>query len=177
MIRKTFITMILIVFLATATVFIVQAASKDDLTRVREATAQFQHTPAARAAGYDLIFGLDDCFQNYGIGGMGYHYINTQLLDTTIDLLRPEAIIYAPNLNGSIQLGAVGYMVPASMWDAESTTPPQVLGQSFHLDERLNMYVLHAWIWMNNPVGIFEDWNPDVSCPTPHRWNGPTRAR
>jgi hypothetical protein len=24
---------------------------------------------------------------------------------------------------------------------------------------------LHAWIWKHNPDGLFEDWNPDVSCP------------
>jgi hypothetical protein len=68
-------------------------------------------------------------------------------------------------------------MVPAAMWDAENTDPPQVLGQSFHLDESLGMYVLHAWVWKNNPAGMFEDWNPDVSCPPPFRRNGPTRAR
>jgi hypothetical protein len=156
---------------------IAQSASKDDITKVREATAQFQRTPAARAAGYDLVIGFDNCFQNYGVGGIGYHYIDTDLLDTTVDLLHPEAIVYAPDLNGSIQLGAVKYMVPAVLWDAQNTNPPQVLGQSFHLDERLGLYVLHAWIWMNNPSGLFEDWNPDVSCPTPLRWNGPRRAR
>jgi|RhiMetdeSRZDD1v2_1073273.scaffolds.fasta_scaffold481249_2 hypothetical protein len=93
------------------------------------------------------------------------------------DLLHPEAIIYAPNLNGSIQLGAVEYMVPAAMWDAENTNPPQVLGQSFHLHERLRMYVLHSWIWKDNPSGIFEDWNPDVSFPMPLKWDGPMRWR
>jgi len=108
---------------------------------------------------------------------MGYHYINTHLLDTTVEVLHPEAMVYAPDAKGSIQLGAVEYMVPAAGWDAENTRPPQVLGQSFHLDERLGMYVLHAWVWMNNPAGIFEDWNPDVSCPTPLRRNGPTRPR
>lgn len=175
--RKTLVNTVLIVIFTTIAVFIAQAASKDDITRVREATAQFQRTPAARAAGYDLVVGFDDCFQNNGAGGMGYHYINTNLLDTTVDLLHPEAIIYAPNPNGSIKLGAVEYMVPVAMWDAENTNPPQVLGQSFHLDERLSMYVLHAWIWMNNPSGLFEDWNPDVFCPRPLRWNGPTRVR
>lgn len=175
--RETFVKAMLIAIFTTSTVFITRAASKDDIAEVRDATAQFHRTPAARAAGYDLVIGFDGCFQNYGVGGMGYRYINTNLLDTTVDLLHPEAIIYAPNLNGSIQLGAVGYMVPAAMWDAENTSPPQVLGQSFHLDERLNMYVLHAWIWMNNPAGIFADWNPDVFCPTPLQRNGPTRAR
>ena len=28
----------------------------------------------------------------------------------------------------------------------------------------LGLYVLHAWIWQNNPTGMFMDWNPTVSC-------------
>src|SRR5215216_1481637 len=26
-------------------------------------------------------------------------------------------------------------------------------------------YDLHAWIWEDNSRGVFDDWNPDVSCP------------
>ena len=25
-------------------------------------------------------------------------------------------------------------------------------------------YELHAWIWKHNPRGMFDDWNPLVSC-------------
>jgi hypothetical protein len=38
-------------------------------------------------------------------------------------------------------------------------------GRSFHLNEALAVYVLHAWIWKINPAGMFEDWNPNVTCP------------
>jgi hypothetical protein len=24
---------------------------------------------------------------------------------------------------------------------------------------------LHAWVWRHNPNGLFDDWNPRVSCP------------
>jgi hypothetical protein len=175
--RKPLVKAVWIAIVVTSTVFIAQAAGKDDIARVREATAQFHRTPEARAAGYELILGLDHCFQNYGVGGMGYHYINTDLLDTTVDVLHPESLLYAPDANGSIQLGAVEYMVPAAAWDAENSEPPQLLDQSFHLHERLEMYVLHVWIWKDNPSGTFEDWNPEVSCPTPLNWDGPMRWR
>ena len=69
-----------------------------------------------------------------------------------------------PGPNG-LQLGAVEYIVPAEPWDAENDELPQLMGQHFHLNENLGVYVLHAWIWMNNSAGIFEDWNPAVSCP------------
>jgi hypothetical protein len=95
---------------------------------------------------------------------MGFHYINTDLLDTNIELLRPEAMVYTPSPNG-LQLGAVEYIIPASAWDAEHDELPELLGQHFHLNTRLGVYVLHAWIWKNNAAGIFEDWNPVVSCP------------
>ena len=167
----------LVAIFAASTVFIEQAAGKDDVTKVREATAQFHHTPAARAAGYRLIPGLDTCFQNYGRGGMGYYFINSNLLDTTLDLLYPEAIVYASDQSGYIELGAVTYMVPAAAWNAEHNEPPHILGQSLHLHERPEMYVLHVWIWKDNPTGMFEAWNPDVSCPAPLNWNVPFRGR
>ena len=66
-------------------------------------------------------------------------------------------------------------MVPAAAWNAENSTPPQILGQSLDLHERLEMCVLH--VWMNNPSGIFENWKLDVSRPTPLKWNGPMRER
>lgn len=175
--RKTLAKTMLTAIFAGITVFIAQATSEDGIAKMREATAQFHRTPSAQAAGYNLVPGLDYCFQNYGVGGMGYHYINVTLLDTTVDLLHPEALVYAPDSNGSIQLGAVEYMVPAAAWDAAQTEPPQVLGQRFHLHEKLGMYVLHAWIWKNNPAGMFEAWNPDISCPDPLNWDVPFRGR
>ena len=175
--HKTFAKTILIAFFAASTVFVAQAASQDDITKVREATSQFQHTPAARAAGYEPISGFDYCFQSYGVGGMGYHYINPNLLDTTLDLSHPEALVYAPDANGSIGLGAVEYMVPVDLWDVEHNEPPQALGQRFHLNEKLAMYVLQVWIWKKNPLGVFEEWNPDVSCPQPLPWQGPMHWR
>jgi hypothetical protein len=70
-----------------------------------------------------------------------------------------------PQANGSLKLGAVEYIVPAEAWDnAGNTEPPKVLDQTFHLNEALGVYVLHAWLWRSNPAGMFEDWNPKVTC-------------
>ena len=162
--RKTLIVLGIAIMLALAVVTVAQALGQSDLARVRKATAQFQSTEAARAAGYDLVPGLDYCFDNPGVGGMGFHYINTSILDTTIELLRPEAMVYAPTRKG-LELGAVEYIVPAAAWDAEHDEMPELLGHHFHLNEALGVYVLHAWIWKTNPAGVLEDWNPRVSCP------------
>jgi len=137
-----------------------------ELAQLRAATAEFHRPEAAQAAGYDLVPGLDYCFDRPGVGGMGYHYINVSILDTTVELSRPEAMVYTPGPNGILQLGAVEYIVPAVAWDAEGYThPPVLFGRFFHLNEALGVYVLHAWAWKNNPSGMFEDWNPNVSCP------------
>jgi hypothetical protein len=140
-------------------------ADPSDLTEVRRATAQFHDLEVAQDEGYNLVPGLDYCFVKDGVGGMGYHYIHLAILDTELNNLEPEAMVYATDANGELTLGAVEYIVDAALWDAEHTEPPSVLGQHLHLHEDLGVYVLHAWIWKNNPSGIYEDWNPRVTCP------------
>jgi len=159
-------SVILVVILSAAVATVALADGQADIAKLRAATAQFHRTEAAQAAGYDLVPGLDSCFDNPGVGGMGIHYINTGILDLTVDELQPEAMVYTPGPDGKLQLGAVEYIVPAAAWDAAGNTePPTALGQSFHLEPALGVYVLHAWIWKYNPSGMFEDWNPTVSCP------------
>lgn len=164
--RKILILSGLIAILALVFASSALASTQSDLAKLRQATAQFHRPEVAKAAGYDLRPGLDHCFNNPGVGAMGFHYIDTSILDLTVDLLHPEAMVYVPSPNG-LQLGAVEYIVPAEPWDEEygADAPPQLLGETFELNEALGVYVLHAWIWKNNPTGIFKGWNPNVSCP------------
>jgi hypothetical protein len=152
--------------LAHISVTIAVAAGKQELPQVRRATKQFRSTEAAQRAGWDLVPGLDHCFDNQPVGGMGYHYTNEELLgDIDVNALMPEALVYAPSPSGKLKLAAVEYIVPAELWDAENNELPTLFGQRFHLDDTLGVYVLHAWIWKGNPAGTFEDWNPNVACP------------
>jgi len=165
--RKTLTVSVLISAVVLAVVAAVQTSIPRDLAKIREATVQFHRPAAARAAGYGLVPGLDSCFENPGVGGMGFHYIDTvELNNTTVNLLRPEALVYTPSPDG-LQLGAVEYIVPQALWDAAGNTqPPSIMGVSFHLEPSLGVYILHAWVWKDNPSGMFEDWNPEVSpCP------------
>jgi hypothetical protein len=47
---------------------------------------------------------------------------------------------------------------------------PSLFGEPFEAtgaDNRYGLppyYSLHAWIWKNNPSGMFKDWNPKVTC-------------
>lgn len=163
MLRKRMLITVLMLLLSASAAL---AANQSELAAVRLATKDFRGTGEAQAAGYDLLPGLDYCFNNPGVGAMGYHYIDAASLDLELDATHPEAMVYAPMSNGQLKLAAVEYIVPAEPWDAAgNTAPPTVLGQSLHLNEALGVYVLHAWIWLGNPAGVFADWNPNVSCP------------
>jgi hypothetical protein len=155
---------LLVVALATAGATTALAAGPDSLWALRLTTARFHDPRVAQAAGYVKVAGLDYCFTNPGVGGMGYHLINTGKLDTQLDPLHPEAMVYAPGDDGGLQLVAVEWIVPAALWDQTHTELPSVMGIKLHLNAALGVYILHAWIWKNNPSGMFQDWNPRVSC-------------
>ncbi len=162
--RKILFTAVLILVLAG--VFASPTWASDplgpQLAQVRSATAAFHNLDTAKAARYRLVPGLDFCFDNPGVGGMGFHYINTNIMDNTVDPRNPEALVYAPGPNGQLQLAAVEYIVPISTWT--SPQPPTLFGQTFERNTDLGVYALHAWIWLDNSLGMFSDWNPKVSC-------------
>jgi hypothetical protein len=65
---------------------------------------------------------------------------------------------------------AVEYVVFAEGWDAENEMAPMLFGEMFMLIDEPNryelpaFYALHAWIWKDNPSGVFASFNPDVTC-------------
>ena len=129
------------------------------------ATAGFQDVGTAEAAGYSSSIDTLGCFQNPERGGMGVHYIDQALLDDHVDITQPEALVYELDASGAIVgLVAHEYIVPVDAWTAEE--PPSLFGRDFHRHPTLPLWVLHAWLWKDNPSGIFEDWNPAVRlCP------------
>jgi len=150
------------------------AGTEDDLAAAEAGTEAFTDPAAAEAAGYGLppegplhecIASLDDT------GAMGLHYINGDLVgDTVLDAAAPEALVYEPAADGSLELVALEYVVFAEAWDAENDTAPMLFGEMFMLVDEPNryelpaFYALHAWIWKDNPSGTFASFNPDVTC-------------
>ena len=129
------------------------AAGGADLAAVRQVTSRFHRVEVAQAAGYSLLPG---CFAEPGVGAMGYHYVDFNSVDLTIDALHPEAMVYAPGPQGQLQLGAVEYIVPAALWDAAHSQPPSLFGHQFLVDDDFGTYELHVWLWQSNPLGMFE---------------------
>ncbi|MEO8450569.1 MAG: hypothetical protein ABI647_12290 [Gemmatimonadota bacterium] len=134
--------------------------------RVRAATKAFKKftfaTDAATAGGGGYTVQVTDCMEHLPLGTMGFHYANADLLDASLDPLKPEALLYEPVRGGGFKLVGVEYLVPYNAWT--SPTPPMLFGQSFLRNDTFKVWALHFWIWTENPSGYFADWNPLVSC-------------
>jgi hypothetical protein len=144
-----------------------------DLDKVRKATAPYRHLDAATADGYGLLKDAQGvaCIDNPGVGGMGVHYVKNDLVgDATVNAATPEALVYEPRRGRRLRLVAVEYVVFQDQWDAAHDSPPRLFGRRFMLVPSPNryglpaFYELHAWLWKHNPRGMFDDWNPRVSC-------------
>ena len=126
---------------------------------VRAATEKYKDPAAAVADGYAPM----PCVSGPASGAMGIHYVNvTYLEDGEIDVARPEALMYEPLADGTLELLGVEFI---------TFTGPTVLhGHLFHLVGAPNrygldpFYELHVWAWRPNPSGTFADFNPAVSC-------------
>ncbi len=123
-------------------------------------------------------------------GAMGVHYFRPDLLGITeppsprvngngthTDFRMPAVLIYEPQADGSMELVAVENLVFIAAWnEAGNAAPP-----SFHnvdydvmaddpntaIDEAHNFephFDRHVWIYRDNPNGVFEPFNPTVTC-------------
>ena len=134
---------------------------------VRAATAADHDLAVAQATGYALFPG---CFES-AAGGMGVHYVDfASVGDGSVDPLKPEALVYEPLTPGGMRLVAVEYVMIAASWHGQAA--PTVLGHPLAFVPAPNefglpdFYELHVWLWQPNPLGMFTEWNPAVSCPT-----------
>jgi hypothetical protein len=150
------------------------AGLDDELAQVRRVTARYHDLDAALEAGYELgwvngsgVRIITGCVSHPTSGAMGYHYFNAELMeDLTTDVLQPEVLVYAPQKNGKLKLAAVEWVVRGQNSNPPGvSSPPNVLGMPMHiLVPAVGFYIMHAWVWKPNPAGMFEDWNPEVSC-------------
>jgi hypothetical protein len=135
---------------------------------VRDSTERFKDVAQAEREGYVLQFG---CVSGSDSGAMGLHYVNGDLVNKgVIDATRPQIVIYEPTPNGRPKLTGADYLVVADTWNAKHSSPPELMGQLFHLFDAPNrfglpaFYTLHVWAWKENPNGAFVNWHPEVSC-------------
>ena len=151
-------------------------SSQSALSELRNATAAFHDVDKAVDAGYDFelpdVFG-DTCIANLSdpsAGAMGVHMVSlARVGNPALDPADPEVLVYERRNDGTLKLVAVEYVV----FDTGQPRP-SLFGVPFASNDGSRyglppFYALHAWVWKRNPsepLGIFSDWNPRVSCDT-----------
>lgn len=170
--RLTTVVAGMAVVVALGTAVVAAGGSADEgrnLGDVRAATAPFHNFDVALAAGYEEFY---VCTDKEGTGGMGQHYVKGALVgDPALDKLRPEVLVYEPRAGGGYRLVAVEYVTLKKEWhETFGAAPPRLFGRALTPVPAGNRYGLpdfyeiHVWLWKQNPRGLFNDWNPRVSC-------------
>ena len=125
----------------------------------REANERFRDVATALAEGYAPM----PCVSRPAGGAMGVHYVSVAYLeDGAADVAKPEALMYEPQPDGTLELLGVEFIT--------FTGPAVLQGHLLHFVNAPNRYgldpffELHVWAWRGNPNGTFADFNPDVSC-------------
>ena len=127
-----------------------------ELQQVRAATARYRNDSNAFKDGY-VDIGLK-------LPNMGYHFLKSTLVTPVFDIRKPPILVYNKTENGRFELLAVEYAIPIDRQH------PDIAPEGFtgHDDEwdfntlNTGWWTLHAWVWKNNPDGVFKPMNPDV---------------
>jgi len=125
--------------------------TRQELASARAATARYHNIEEALADGY--VQASPD------IPGEGFHYVNFSSVDCAFNSEEPEVLHYAfvPNEN-RLQLVGVEYVVPLACGPA----PEGFTGDADEWEQEVGgppVWSLNAWIWRNNPDGVFAPLN------------------
>ncbi len=141
------------------------SADQQLIAAARTASAPYQDRNAAIRAGYRKL--------GPEIPEMGEHWINPiMIVESRYDPKRPAMLTYA-TINGKPTLTGVAYAL--AMRPGEAPPPSGVSGDwhdhSASVNDELasgdhtraaggsRVVVLHAWVWVDNPAGVFADEN------------------
>ncbi|MCI0430932.1 MAG: hypothetical protein L0210_10375 [Rhodospirillales bacterium] len=146
------------------------------LDALRQSLAKYQDVYAAVRDGYFSTVGCVyysgekiDGHMDYANGSMGIHFFNPALLGPVPDPEHPPILLYEPDGEG-LRLIGVEWFVPLASGVKER---PVLFGQPFQgpmegheplLPKEVGHYDLHAWLFKENPLGMFAPTNPDVTC-------------
>jgi hypothetical protein len=154
-----------------------QPVSAEELSA--EAKAQLEALKAAMEPFKDPVFAVRSGYFStlgcvyYESGAMGVHFLNPALIGPEVDPLKPQLLVYEPD-GDKLKLVAVEWLVPLATGVKER---PVLFGHPFDgpmegheplLPKELHHYDLHAWLFKDNPKGIFHPVNPEVACEGKH---------
>ena len=131
-----------------------------------------------KAAVRDLYLSTVDCVHyagekiahhmEYAKGAMGVHFVNLTVRGAP-DPMKPNVLIYEP-VGKKLKLVAVEWLVPLT---PDTKERPLLFGHSFMgpmegheplIPKEYVHYDLHAWLFKDNPLGMFAPTNPNVNC-------------
>jgi hypothetical protein len=104
---------------------------------------------------------------DYPKGAMGIHFVNLTIQGPP-DPTKPNVLIYEP-VGDKLKLVAAEWLVPLAV----AKERPMLLGQPFQgpmegheplIPQMFHHYDLHAWLFKDNPNGMFSPTNPNVTC-------------
>jgi len=104
----------------------------------------------------------------YAKGAMGVHFVNLTIKGPP-DPMKPNVLIYEP-VGKNLRLVAVEWLVP---YTPDTKEAPTLFGQKFMgpmegheplIPKEFVHWDLHAWLFKENPLGMFEATNPKVNC-------------
>lgn len=139
---------------------------------------------------FDLCDTAEMAGKPAALGAMGVHYFKPDQAGVTeppnprvngngthTDFRTPTVLIYEPQADGSMELVAVENITFEKAWkEAGNASPPSFHGVAYNYmaddpetpaDEAHMFephYDRHVWIYRENPNGVFEPFNPAVTC-------------
>ncbi len=78
------------------------------------------------------------------------------LLDSAFEVEQPEVLVYLPGNDGHMEV--VEYAVPLNL---SATAPEGFRGSAdeWFANQQFQLWTLHAWVWKENPDGVFNATN------------------
>ena len=151
------------------------------LDQVRTSTEKYRDIDAAWADGFMQI--TDE------VPNMGAHFINVARgVDGVFDPSEPEVLLYVHDEAGEWELVGTSFILskeqvgpdhpeafagPLDNWHIHFSvcTGPNVASRSSTAEECRQQggiwaptlgWMIHAWVWEDNPLGVFNMWNPEI---------------
>jgi hypothetical protein len=149
---------------------------KVEIDALRASLAKYQDVYAAVHDGYYSTVGCVyyegeklEGHMYYPKGAMGIHFVNLSVGGPDPDPMRPNVLLYEPEGNGLRLVGAE-WLVPLA---SANNKRPTLFEQPFQgpmegheplIPKEFAHYDLHAWLFADNPLGMFSPTNPNVNC-------------
>lgn len=118
---------------------------------------------AASAKYHDVQKAFDDGYVdiNVVLPNMGRHLMKASLANGSFNPAEPQLLVYSEGPGARLKLVAVEYAVPLNL---SASAPEGFTGSAdeWSPNQTFGLWLLHAWVWKDNPDGMFNPTNSQV---------------